>query len=225
MSAALGDKGKAMITVYGRATSSNVQVAMWTIGELGLAHERLDYGHIYGGVDTPEYLAMNPNGRVPTLRDGDLVMWESAAILRYLAARYGDGVFWPADPAERARLDMWAEWMKTTFAPVFALGVFWPVIRTPKADRNEAAIAGAVDQLKPLARMMDARIAAGPWLAGVDFTFADVMFGHLLYRYYGMPIERAPTPALDAYYRRLQARPAFAEHSMVSYEPLRAKEA
>lgn len=213
-----------MITVFGRATSSNVQVAMWTIGELGLEHERLDYGHVYGGVDTPEYLAMNPNGRVPTMRDGDLVMWESAAILRYLAARYGDGVFWPADPAHRAALDMWAEWIKTTFAPAFALGVFWPLIRTPKAQRDDAAMVAAIEQVKPLAAMMDRRIGEGPWLAGADFTFADVMFGHLLYRYYTMPMDRAATPALDAYYARLQERPAFAMHSMVSYDPLRPKE-
>ena len=95
-----------MITVYGRATSSNVQIAMWTIGEIGLEYERLDIGHSYGGNDTPEYLAMNPNGLVPTIRDGDLVLWEAAAIMRYLAARYGDEDFWPRDPAVRAPLDM-----------------------------------------------------------------------------------------------------------------------
>ncbi len=91
--------GTPMLTIYGRATSSNVQLVMWAVGELGLAHERLDYGHVHGGIDTPEFRAMNPRGLVPVLRDGDLVVWESCAILRYLAARYGDGgAFWPADP-------------------------------------------------------------------------------------------------------------------------------
>ena len=130
-----------MITVHGRATSSNVQIVMWAIGELGLEHERRDVGHVYGGTDTPEYRAMNPNGLVPTIQDGDMVMWESSAILRYLAAQYGDGVFWPDDPTVRGPLDMWAEWMKTAFVPAFNLGVFWPLVRTPKADRDEAAIA------------------------------------------------------------------------------------
>ena len=211
-----------MITVYGRATSSNVQIVMWAIGELGLAHERLDYGHVYGGVDTPDYLAMNPNGLVPTLRDGDLVMWESSAILRYLGAKYGDGTFWPADPAARAGLDMWAEWMKTSFVPAFNLGVFWLLVRTPAATRDEAALAAAVEKVKPLARMLNDRIAGGPWLAGEAFSFGDILTGHSLYRYYAVPIDRAETPHLDAYYERLQRRPAFVEHSMVSFEPLRA---
>lgn len=212
-----------MITVYGRATSSNVQIVMWAIGELGLEYERHDIGHTYGGANTPEYLAMNPNGLVPTMRDGDLVMWESAAINRYLASNYGDEVFWPSDPGARGRLDMWAEWMKTAFVPAFNLGVFWPVIRTPKAKQDSAAIAAAVEKVKPLARMLDERIGDGPWLAGDHFTFADILTGHSLYRYYTVPMERAKTPALDAYYARLQERPAFVEHSMVSYDPLRVE--
>ena len=212
-----------MITVYGRATSANVQIVMWAIGELGLPYERLDLGHNYGGVDTPEYLAMNPNGLVPTIRDRDLVMWESSAILRYLAAKYGDATFWPENPDERGPLDMWAEWIKTAFVPAFNLGVFWPLVRTAKADRDEAAIAAAVEKVKPLARLLDARIGAGPWLAGDDFTFADILTGHTLYRYYTVDMDRAETPALDAYYARLQERPAFVEHSMVSYDPLRVE--
>ena len=78
-----------MLTVYGRATSSNVQLVMWALAELGLAHERLDFGHVYGGTDTPEFRAMNPNGLVTVLRDGATVIWESMAILRYLGARFG----------------------------------------------------------------------------------------------------------------------------------------
>lgn len=212
-----------MITVYGRATSSNVQIVMWAIGELGLEYERHDIGHVYGGTDTPEYRAMNPNGLVPVISDGGRVMWESSAILRYLAAKYGDAAFWPADPARRGPLDMWAEWMKTTFVPAFNLGVFWPMVRTPKAKRNEAAIAAAVEKVKPLARMLDQRIGDGPWLAGRDFTFADILTGHSLFRYYALPMERAETPSLDAYYARLRERPAFVEHSMVSFDPLRVE--
>ncbi|MEM8752672.1 MAG: glutathione S-transferase family protein [Pseudomonadota bacterium] len=216
-----------MITVYGRATSSNVQIVMWAIAELGLAHKRLDYGHVHGGVDTDEYRALNPNGLVPTIRDrrggDDVVLWESAAILRYLADRYGEPPFRPADPARRARLDMWAEWTKSTFVPAFNLSIFWPLIRTPKADRDDAALAAAVEALKPIARRLDERLGEGPWLDGAAFTFADVMAGHTLFRYFTVPIERAETPALDAYYARLRDRPTYREHVMVSYEPLRAE--
>ena len=212
-----------MLTGYGRATSSNVQIVMWAIAELGLDAERHDIGHSYGGNDTAEYLAMNPNGKVPVLKDGDLVMWESAAILRYLAARYGAPPFWPDDPARRAKLDMWAEWIKTEFAPTFNMGVFWPKVRVAAADRDEAAVAAAVEKVKPLARMLDARIGDGPWMEGDWLTFADIAVGHQLYRYYTVPFDRAETPALDAYYKRLTERPAYAEHVMVSYEPLRAE--
>jgi glutathione S-transferase len=125
-----------MITIWGRNTSSNVQVAMWAIAELGLEHERIDWGGKFGGNDDPEYRAMNPNGLVPTVRDGDLVLWESPAILRYLGARYGGEGFWPADPAERARLDMWAEWAKTSICPPLIYQVFWQLVRTPEDQRS-----------------------------------------------------------------------------------------
>ncbi|OCW58453.1 glutathione S-transferase family protein [Hoeflea olei] len=210
-----------MLTVWGRATSSNVQAVMWTIGELGLAHVRHDLGHVHGGLDTPEYKAMNPNGLVPTVRDGDgAPMWESAAIVRYLAAKYGDETFWPRDPDARVRLDMWAEWIKTTFGPHFGGQVFWPLIGRPLAGGPEA-LAEAIEALKPLARMLDARIGAGPYLAGEHLSFADMIVGVQLYRYYTLDFDRARTPALDAYYARLCARPAYREHAMVSYDSLR----
>lgn len=217
-----------MITVYGRASSSNVQIVMWTLAEIGLEHERLDYGHGFGGNDTPEYLAMNPNGLIPTLRDGDLVLWESAAIMRYLSARYADDAFWPRDPVVRAPLDMWAEWCRTTLAGAFNLGVFMPLVRVAPSKRDPARIDRAVAALKPVMRRLDARIGAGvqgrPWMAGETLSFADIMVGNLLYRYYTVEFDKAETPALDAYYARLVNRPTYADHVMVSYEPLRARE-
>ena len=167
---------------------------------------------------------MNPNGLVPVLKDGDLVMWESAAILRYLCARYGEAPFWPDDPAERARLDMWAEWCKNTFGPVFNYQVFVPSVRTPPSRRDHAAIQRAVEATKPLARMLDDRLGEGPYLAGETFTFADIMGGNLLYRYFTHEFDRTETPNLRAYYDRLCQRPAYLEFNNVSYEPLRAKE-
>ena len=106
-----------MLTVYGRATSSNVQLVMWAIGELGLAHERLDYGHVHGGLETEAFAALNPHRKIPVLRDGETVVWESMAILRYLAAAHGPEAFWPRDPAARAHVDMWAEWGKKRGLP------------------------------------------------------------------------------------------------------------
>lgn len=213
-----------MMKVLGRNTSSNVQIVMWALAELGLKAERLDYGHSYGGTDTPEYRALNPNGLVPVFQDDDLTLWESGAILRYLGAKYGDEAFWPRDPAVRARLDMWAEWSKTTLAPAFNYGVFFPMVRFPPSKRDPEVIGKAIEDLKPVIRRLDERIGEGPFLAGEHLSFADIMAGHLLYRYYTVDFDRTETPALDAWYERLSNRAAYRENVMISYEPLRVTE-
>lgn len=212
-----------MLTIHGRATSSNVQLAMWTIGELGLAHERIDVGGPFGGTDTPEYGAMNPMRLVPVLRDGDLTMFESAAIMRYLAAAYAPESFWPRDPKTRAPIDTWAEWGKLNFAMAL-VPVFLGIVRTPPSKFDPATIAPAVEKVATLARILDARLGDGPWLMGDTFTFGDIGVGTPLYRYYSLEIARPETPNLDAYYARLQERPAFREHVMVSFASMRAKD-
>jgi len=213
-----------MLKVLGRATSANVQLVMWAIAELGLEHQREDVGGAFGGNTTAEFLAMNPNGLVPTVIDGDSEpMWESAAIVRFLACKYGDETFWPRDPDHRVRLDKWAEWIKTSFAPVLISRLFIQLIRTLPAEQDVDDIAKATEQLKTMATMLEARIGDGPWLDGDRFTFGDIICGHVLYRYFTLDFERAETPLLLAYYQRLQERPAYREHVMVSYEELRAK--
>lgn len=212
-----------MLKIWGRTTSSNVQLVMWTVAELRLEHERVDAGGAFGVVDTPEYRRMNPNGLVPVLQDGDLTMFESAAIVRYLGAQYGDETFWPRDTRRRAALDVWAEWAKVTFASVVIHRVFIPLIRKKPAERDMAALDAAVGDLKRLAKIADERLAGGGFLGGDVLTFADIMLGGPLYRYYTLDFERAPTPHLDAYYKRFTERPAYAGHVMVPYESLRAK--
>ena len=212
----------AKLTVWGRRTSSNVQALMWCVGELGLAYVRHDVGHIYGGNDTPEFLRMNPNGTVPVLRDGGgEPMWETGAVLRYLAGRYGAESFWPAAPAARAQVDKWAEWAKINVAQNFTAPVFWRVVRTAPGERDPSAIAGALSALGRYLDIAEAGLSRHAFLAGADFSLADVQFGHVLYRYYDIDIARAERPALRAYYDRLASRLAFKEHVMVSYEELR----
>ncbi len=211
-----------MLTVWGRKTSSNVQALMWCVGELGLAYQRHDAGHRYGGTDTPAFLAMNPNGTVPVLRDdGDEPLWETAAILRYLAGRYGTAPFWPADGMARAQIDKWAEWSKINVALNFTGPVFWRVIRTAPAEQDPLAISQAVADLDRFLDIAEARLSSTHFLAGDDFTLADIQFGHVLFRYYDIPIDRQSRPALRRYYDSLTARTAFREHVMVSYEELR----
>ncbi|MEX0408088.1 glutathione S-transferase family protein [Aquibium sp. LZ166] len=214
-----------MIKVWGRATSSNVQAVMWALAEIGLDCDRVDVGGAFGGTDTQEYRRMNPNGLVPVLQDGDLTLFESAAIVRYLGARYGSEAFWPTDPARRAPLDVWAEWIKTTFGPAFLPGIFWPLIGQKPGERDAEAFAASQAKVKRLAGMLDERLGqmTTPFLGGETPCFADMIVGMPLYRYFTLDFDRADTPHLRAYYDRLTQRPAYAKRVMVSYESLRAK--
>lgn len=213
-----------MITVYGRATSGNVQFVMWAAAELGLDVERIDLGGAFGGLDTPEFKAMNPNGLIPVVRVGDTILFESAAIVRYLACAHGDENFWPRDPLARATQDKWAEWIKTTFQPTFFGGIWGQLVFTAPAKRNPEFIAQSVKKLEGVAKILDERLSDGrPYLGGDNLSFADIIAGTPLYRYFTLEFERTDTPSLLAYYQRLAARPAYAEHVMVSYESLRVK--
>jgi glutathione S-transferase len=211
-----------MLTIWGRKTSSNVQALMWCVGELGLAYQRHDAGHHYGGTDTPEFLAMNPNGTVPVLRDSEgEPLWETGAILRYLAARYSTGRFWPEDGLGRARVDKWAEWAKINVTLGFTAPIFWKVVRTAPAKQDPRAIRQAVDKLDQILDVAEAQLSRGIFLVGDDLTLADIQFGHVLFRYFDIAIPRQDRPALRRYYDVLAMRPAFREHVMVSYEELR----
>ena len=212
-----------MLTIWGRRSSSNVQAALWCLAELGVPFERIDAGFTYGVTDTPAFLAMNPNGLVPVIRDGEGAepLWETAAILRYLAGRYGVGTFWPGDLAARAQVDKWAEWAKVTVASRFMQPVFWQLVRTASKDRDMAAVAKAVESVGKTLAIAEAELASHAFLAGEAFTLADIQLGHILYRYYDLPIARPDLPALRRYYDRLAERPTYREHVMVAYDELR----
>lgn len=212
-----------MLEIWGRRSSSNVQALMWCVGELGLDHTRHDAGFIYGVNDTKEFAAMNPNQTVPVLRDdGGNPIWETGAILRYLADFYGSGAFWPKDPKQRAEVDKWAEWAKINVAMEFTGPVFWRVVRTPKDERDADAIAAALKALNAKLTIAEDRLQTWDWLGGTDFTLADIQFGHILYRYFDIEIDRPDWSALHRYFERLMARPAYQEHVAISYDELRA---
>ena len=207
-----------MITVWGRKSSSNVQATLWCLAELGLVFDRIDAGLFYGVVDSDEYVGMNPNRTVPTLVDGDMPpMFETGAILRYLASRYGDHRFWPVDLVARAQMDKWAEWAKINIALKFTAPIFWQLVRTAHSQQNPTIVAKNLATLTAFLEIADARLAHNAFIAGDDFTLADIQMGHCLYRYYDLPLGRADLPHLRAYYDRLTQRPAFAAHVMVDY--------
>ena len=165
---------------------------------------------------------MNPNGTVPVLVDGDgEPLWETGAILRYLGNRYGAELFWPQDLGRRAQVDKWAEWSKINVALNFTAPVFWRLVRTPPSQRDWVAIDQAVKTLSQKLDIAEAQLSKCAFLAGENFTLADIQLGHVLYRYFDLAIERRDHPAVRRYYDALTARPAFREHVMVSYEELR----
>src|SRR5258705_12073846 len=154
-----------MIKIWGRNTSVNVQKVMWALGEVGVPHERIDVGGSFGKNKEPAYLAMNPNGLVPTLEEDGFLLWESNAIVRYLAAKYGAGKLAPADPRSRARASSWMDWQLTVAHPPLT-PVFWGLIRTPPEKRDHAAIEAGKGKCIAGMKILDAQLAQTPVVAG-----------------------------------------------------------
>lgn len=207
------------ITVWGRLNSVNVQKVIWALEELALAYEHIPLGGKFGGLDDPAYGTLNPNKRVPTLRDGATVIWESYAIVRYLAAEYGAGTLWPVDPRERAHADQWTDWTATTFQPAW-LKVFESYYRVREVERNAQVIATAMNDANRLFRMLDKVLADREFLLGPRLTYADIIVGSGMFRWMTMGIEREPMPGLEAWYDRLRSRPAFVKGVCVDFSDM-----
>jgi glutathione S-transferase len=199
--------------LWGRTNSANVMKVLWCLQELGLECDRTDAGMQFGKVNDPEYRALNPNGRVPTLQDGDMVLWESNSILRYLClsnpARAA--ALYPPQPALRAKVDRWLDWQLSTLAPVERIA-FHGLIRTAPEKRDTAAIAASLRASAEAWQVVEDYLAAhrGPFLEGAPFTIADVVIGIFARRWYGFEMpDRPAMPFMAAWYRRLQPRPGF----------------
>jgi|TARA_Y100000310_G_scaffold344554_1_gene457936 glutathione S-transferase len=208
--------------VYARRSSSNSQKVLWFLGELGLTYEFVDTGGAAGGLDAPDYLAMNPNGTVPLILDDDLPVWESHTILRYLAARYGTEQYWPQDPVARSHIDRWMDWSQAQFDRAF-MGLFWGYYRTPQEQRNEAQVQGWVDQCQALTGIMNGRLGEHHYLGADDLTLADIPAGSLMYRYVHLDVTRDLPEHVAAWYERLAARDAFQDHIMRPFDELRGR--
>jgi glutathione S-transferase len=212
-----------MLRVWGRRSSFNTQKVLWLLDELGLAYEHIPAGGDFGLLDTPEFLALNPHGRVPVIEDDRAVVWESHSCLRYLAAKYGRGTLWSDDPAERATAEGWMDWAQTALQPAFLMGVFWGYYRTPEAQRNLSAIRRNLGRCAEYFGLLDGMLANRPFLLGDRLTLADIPIGTHLYRYFELDIERPDIPHVTAWYERLQERPAYREHIMLPFGELFGK--
>ena len=203
-----------MLKVYGRTNSVNVQKVMWVIGELGLAHERIDAGGQFGKNDEDWFLAMNPMGRVPVLDDDGYLLWESHSIVRYLAAKYGDDDLYPADPQVRGNADKWMDW-KLSFLQPPMTPLFWNLVRTPPEQRNHEVIRNSQAEAEKMFRVLDAHLTGRDYIAGNRLTIGDIPAGAMTYRWYGLDIERPDLPGLRAWYERLTHRQAYDDHVML----------
>jgi glutathione S-transferase len=206
-----------MLKVWGRRTSVNVQKVMWAVAELGLPHERIDAGGPFGKTDTPEYGAMNPNRLVPVLQDDGLVLWESNAIVRYLAGRYGKAGLMPADYMGAARADQWMDWMLSSLYPDVIATLFQQFVRVTAADRNAALVEASAKRAGERLAILDKQLAGKPFILGDTLTMADVAVGALLYRYHTMPISRPHLQNVEAYYQRLTSRKDYQDHVMIDW--------
>ena len=203
-----------MLRILGSKHSSNTQTVLWCCAELGLPYELSGRGGPFGGHKEPAYLALNPNGLVPTIVDGDFVLWESNAIVRYLAAEHGAGRLSPADAGDRAPAEMWMDWQQSTLRPAIR-PLF--VARARQADRqpDATAIEAARSRGEDALAILDEALADRDYVAGPRFTMGDIPAGILVYRWYTMDIPRQPHPNVEAWYLRLGERPAFRDHVMI----------
>ncbi|MGH6768487.1 MAG: glutathione S-transferase family protein [Xanthobacteraceae bacterium] len=200
-----------MLKIWGRATSINVQKVMWAIGEMGLAHERIDVGGAFGRTKDPFYLAMNPNSLVPTLEEDGFILWESNTIVRYLAGKHGVGTLAPSNPQDHARASQWMDWMLTVCHPAIH-GLFWGLVRTPPEKRDHKHIEESRDKTTAALKILDAQLAKTAFVAGASFTMGDIPVGLIAYRYRKLVPERQGLDNVERWFLGLEQRAAFKEH-------------
>jgi glutathione S-transferase len=202
-----------VITIWGRANSVNVQKVLWCCDELVLPYERIDAGMQFGRIGEAAYLAMNPTGKIPTLVDGDFVLWESNSILRYLVMQYGQSsTLYPDDAKTRASIDRWLDWALTTLAPA-ERSVFLALVRTPAEKRDATKLAADLEAVAALWKMLDSQLQSRFFIDSDKFTLADIVLGGYAKRWFGLEgVERPSLPNLERWYSRLATRSGFKKY-------------
>lgn len=205
-----------MITVWGRNNSTNTKKVLWTLEELGLPYEQVMAGMEYGKNTDAGFLALNPNGLVPLLQDGetDLILWESNAIVRYLAAQYGEGRLWPPVPAKRAIGDKWLDWANQTLAPVHRV-LLTGLVRTPEEKRDHSTLYEKQLQCEELLLLMDEALADQPWFSGGQFGLGDIALAPFIWNLDHMGLPWQPRPNLERWKEQLAKRPAYEKIVMI----------
>lgn len=181
---------------------------LWCAEELGLDYEHIPAGGSFGLVSTPEFLRLNPNGLVPCLQDGPLVLWESNAIVRYMARQYGGTDFAPADAVHWAVADKWMDWTSLAFAAPFR-DLFWNLVRATPETRDHAALQRGQEHCAALMGIADEALRETLWLSGERFGIGDIPLGCIAYAWFNLEIGRPRLSALEGWYDRIAQRPAW----------------
>lgn len=198
-----------MVRILGRASSINVRKVLWTCAEIGTPFEREDWGNGFKPVDTPEFLALNPNAMVPVIQDGDFTLWESNTIIRYLATRYGEAALYPAEARARAGVDQWIDWQASDLNRSWSYAFMSLVRHSPSHQAPEALAAGLAEWTRYMG-ILDRQLAKnGAYVAGEHFSLADIAIGLSVNRWFETPFDHPHLPAVSDYYERLSERAGF----------------
>jgi glutathione S-transferase len=201
-----------MLTIWGRLNSHNVKKVAWFVEELGIPYARHDIGGAFGMTDA--YRALNPNALIPTIEYDGLVLWESNAILRYLAAKHAAAGYWPADPAIRAIGDKWMDW-QAGYADA-QRDAFLNLVRRKPEDRDTGAILRSTEASAKQMAILDHALTDRPWLSGDDFGIGDIPMGVYAYTWFNLDIARPVFRNLADWYDRLTKRPGYASQVMIA---------
>jgi glutathione S-transferase len=197
-----------MLRIWGRANSINVQKVLWCCGELGLAYERIDAGNEFEVNKSAEYRALNPNGFVPTIEDGEIRLWESNVIVRYLAHKNSHGLLCPSDIGIRFDAERWMDWQATVFWPALR-PPFIELVRTVPTKRDPAVVAKGVSLCLAAVRILDARLSDRAFLAGDAFSMGDIPAAATVHRWYALDIDHPELPNVQRWYDLMKRREPF----------------
>ncbi|WP_298931179.1 glutathione S-transferase family protein [uncultured Ramlibacter sp.] len=196
-----------MLTIWGRISSINVRKVVLAAQLLEIPFERLDAGGAFGIVNTPAFLAKNPNAMVPLVEDQGFALWESNVIVRYLCAKHASGSLYPTELTARFDAERWMDWQQTSFNNA-GREAFIQLIRTPPERRSAPAIAHSVALTTALLSQLDEKLGQRAFLAGEQLTMADIPMACEMHRWWGLPMEHAPYPNVQRWYQSITALPA-----------------
>jgi glutathione S-transferase len=196
-----------MLQILGKASSINVRKVLWTCAKLDLPFEREDWGSGFRSTETAEFLTLNPNAMVPVIKDGGFVLWESNSIIRYLASSYGGAHLYPADPQTRARIDQWIDWQASELNRAWSYAFLALVRKSPDHQDTESIKASSATWTRHIGILNRQLESTGAFVAGRDFSLADIPIGLSLNRWFSTPLAHPEFPAVLDYFERLAAQP------------------